>query len=390
MPWNDNANSGGKPGPWGAPPSGGGGSGGGSGGGPGGGSGGGSGGGDRPRGPRRPQTPPDFNDLARKFKAQFDDMMGQGPGGRGVKSQTLVAGAGIAFALWAASGIYIVQPNEQAVVTTFGAYNGILAGPGLKYHMPFPIQKHEKVQVTALRRLDIGGRGGAGIPEESLMLTGDENIVDLAFAVQWRVADAPKYLFTLSNPDATVKAVAESAMREVVGKTPLETILTTGRSQVQRQTSQLMQRVLDSYGAGVNIVEIQINTANPPPEVIPAFRDVATAGQDAVSNTNIARGQASRTVQQALGYKAQVVQEALGEAARFNQVYEQYRLAPAVTRQRLYLETMERVLGGSNKVIVDSKGASAPIILPPDVFRSRPAQSQPSVVAPEARSGAAR
>jgi len=398
MPWNDNADSGPKPGPWGAPPSGSGG-----GGGKGGGPGGGSGGGDEPPPPprRRPPgggggqrpTPPDFNDIGRKLKDQLERLLGRrgGPGDPQINSQLLIIGGGIAVALWAASGVYIVQPNEQAVITTFGGYSGT-ADSGLRYRLPFPFQAHRKVSVTNLQRTEIGGVAGAERTEESLMLTGDENIVDLDFTVQWRIADAAKYLFQLDQPEETVKAVAESAMREVVGKTALQPILTTGRAQVQSQTLTLMQRILDSYDAGIRIDEIQIRSADPPAEVVQAFRDVTNAKQQAESAANQARGEASRTVQAALGYQAQVVQEAQGEAARFNQIYEQYKLAPAVTRQRLYIETMQRVLTNSNKVVIDSKGASAPIILPPDVFRPR--SNLPTAATatplPETKTGAAR
>jgi membrane protease subunit HflK len=184
-----------------------------------------------------------------------------------------------------------------------------------------------------------------------------------------------------------VKAVAESAMREVVGKTPMESIITNGRGQVQLATAELMQKTLDSWGAGVNVVEVQIRSANPPQEVVAAFREVANAGQDAESavneaNTyrnrvvNEAKGDAARIVQSSQAYREQAVREALGDASRFNQIYGEYRKAPGVTRERLYLETMERVLGRSNKVIVDGKGVSAPIVLPPDVFQ-RKAQAAP-------------
>jgi membrane protease subunit HflK len=304
-----------------------------------------------------------------------------------VRPGALAAIAGLAFALWAASGVYVVQPNEEGVVTTFGAYSRSET-PGLRYHLPAPIERVEKVAVTSLNRIDVGGAAGADIPEESLMLTGDENIVDLDFSVTWRVADARRYLFTLRSPEDAVKAVAESAMREVVGKTPLQAILTRGRGQVQLQAAESMQKTLDSWNAGVSVVEVQIRSANPPQEVVAAFREVANAGQDAESavneaNTyrnrviNEAKGDASRITQSAQGYREQAVREALGDAARFNQIYGEYRSAPAVTRERLYLETMQRVLSRSNKVIVDGKGASAPIILPPDVFRPR-TQNAPS------------
>jgi membrane protease subunit HflK len=240
----------------------------------------------------------------------------------------------------------------------------------------------EKVPVTTLNQVNIGGAQGADLPEESLMLTRDENIVDLDFSVTWRVSNAADYLFNVRGQQDAVKAVAESAMREVIGTTLLNDVLTTGRGRVQARTAELMQRTLDSWNAGVSVVEVQIRSANPPQQVVSAFRDVATAGQDAESAANQAnayrnrvvneaKGTAAGLVQSAQGYREQAVREAIGEASRFNQILGEYRRAPAVTRERLYIETMQRVLAKSNKVVIDGKGASAPIILPPDVFRPR-------------------
>ena len=277
-------------------------------------------------------------------------------------------------------------------MTTFGAYSRN-ESPGLRYHLPGPIEHVEKVPVTSLNRIDVGGSGEADVPQESLMLTGDENIIDLDFSVTWRVADADRFVFTVRDPEGSVKAVAESAMREVVGKTALQQILTRGRGQVQLQAAELMQRTLDQWGAGVRIVEVQIRSANPPQEVVAAFREVANAGQDAESasneaNTyrnrvvNEAKGDAARITQSGQGYREQAVREATGDAARFNSIYTEYRRAPGVTRDRLYIETMQRVLARSNKVVVDSKGASAPIILPPDVFRPRTGPAAASGITP--------
>lgn len=214
------------------------------------------------------------------------------------------------------------------------------------------------------------------------MLTGDENIINLDFSVTWRIDDPKQYVFATRGPEEAVKAVAESSVREVVGKMPLQQILTRGRGQVQTQSAELMQRILNSWGVGVSVVEVQIRSANPPQEVVAAFREVANAGQDAESAVNEAnayrnrvvneaKGDAARIVQSAQGYREQSVREALGDAARFNQIYGEYRRAPGVTRERLYLETMERVLGKSNKVIIDGKGVTAPVVLPPDVFQRR-------------------
>ncbi|WP_340647656.1 FtsH protease activity modulator HflK [Phenylobacterium sp.] len=388
MPWNDNAN----PGPWGTPPSG-------------------EGGDKQPPkstgpqrgGPRRPGGPgsggpggPDISAILDRLLAQLRGLFGGGGGpGDRIRPGAIAAAAGAGFALWALSGLYIVQPNEQAVVTTFGAYSRS-ESPGLRYHLPAPIEQVEKVAVTSLNRIDVGGAAGVDVPEESLMLTGDENIVNLDFSVTWRVADASKYVFTVRDQEDAVKAVAESAMREIVGKTSLEAILTRGRGAVQIQSAELMQKTLDGWGAGVSIVEVQIRSANPPQEVVAAFREVANAGQDAESAVNQAnsyrnrvineaKGDAAKLTQSAQGYREQSVREAIGEASRFSQILTEYKRAPGVTRDRLYIETMQRVLSRSNKVVIDGKGASAPIILPPDVFRARTPAAR---IEPQAEGGA--
>lgn len=379
MPWNDNSN----PGPWGSPPP----AGGGRNDGPGKGS---NEPPRRPQGPRKPNRPegegPDLNDIFQKLEEQLGGLFGRrggqgGPGGFNggeVRKYLPIVGIVIA-ALLILSSIVIVAPREQAVITTFGAWTRTY-GPGIGLRVPF-IEGAEKVATTQIRKTEVGGGAGAAIPAESLMLTGDENIVELTFTVNWRVADAGKYLFNIKDADSTVKAVAESAMREIVGRTPLDPILSTGRGKVQTESAALMQRMLDSYDAGIIVDGVVIRDSNPPREVVAAFQDVATAGQNAEAKINAARGEASKVQQQALGYKAQVVNEAIGEANRFNEVYEQYKLAPGVTRDRLYIETMERVLAKSNKVIIDGKGVTAPIVLSPDVFRSR-APATPSAVAP--------
>jgi membrane protease subunit HflK len=334
-----------------------------------------------------------LEELRRRLSGMFG-----GPGG--VRPGAIAAIGGIAFALWALTGVYVVQPNEEAVVTTFGAYSRSEA-PGLRYHLPVPIERAEKVPVTTLNRIDIGGTGtpDGDIPQESLMLTSDENIIDLNFSVTWRVQDAARYIFATRNPEEAVKAVAESAMREIIGKTPLDPIFTTGRGTVQLQVADLMQKTLDRWGAGVSIVEVQIRSVNPPQEAIAAFRDVQSAEQDrdsAVNEANTyrnrvvneAKGDAAKITQSAQGYREQAVREATGDAARFNSIYNEYRRAPGATKDRLYIETMQKVLARSNKVIVDAKGASAPIILPPDVFKPRaPTPTVTVEPAPAAASG---
>src|SRR5512143_3019091 len=325
MPWNDNAN----PGPWGSPPSGDDG----------------DGKSPPPRrqgggGPRRPGGP-DLNATMEELRQRLRNLFG-GPG-QGVRPGAIAAIAGAAFALWALSGLYVVQPNEEAVVTTFGAYSRSEA-PGLRYHLPAPLEHVDKVPVTSLNRLDIGGGGSpdADVPQESLMLTSDENIVDVNFSVTWRIADASRYLFATRAPEEAVKAVAESAMREVIGKTPLDPILTGGKGQVQLRTADLMQKTLDRWGAGISVVEVQIRTANPPPEVIAAFRYVTNAQQDAASAVNEgdtyrnrvvneAKGDAAKIIQSAQGYREQSVRTATGDAARFNSIYNEYRRSPQAT-----------------------------------------------------------
>ena len=379
MPWNDNAN----PGPWGSPPSG-------------------DDGerkdvqrgprGDGSRGPRPPPGGPDLNAGFERLRQRIADFFGGG--GRGVRPGALAAVGAAVFGLWAVSGFYVVQPSEVAVVTTFGAYSRSEA-PGLRYHLPAPIEDVEKVPVTSVNRTIVGGGGTAesDIPQESLMLTSDENIIDLNFSVIWKVSDASRFLFSTRNPNDAVKAVAESAMREVVGKTELQPILTTGRGQVQQQTADLMQKTLDAWGAGIRIMDVQISTVSPPQEVNAAFRDVQSAEQDmdsAVNEANAyrnrvvneAKGDAARITNAAEAYREQSVRTAQGDAARFNSILGEYRHAPQATRQRLYLETMERVLANSNKVIVSGKGTTAPIILPPDVFKPRSAQAAPAAQEP--------
>lgn len=388
MPWSDNSDPGpkpgGKPGPWGAPPPspGNGGRapdndevqrprGGGNGGG-------GNGGGPRPR---PPQEPEDLTEALKRLRKRIEPLLGQA--NRGVPPR-LVAGVVLAVvALWLATGVYQVAQNEQGVVTTFGAWTRT-DNPGPHYHLPAPIERVSLVQVTALRQINVGGDDAT----QNLMLTGDQNIIDMNFTIQWRVNDAAKYLFKVRDADDTVAAVADSAIREVVGRTPLTSLLTTGRGAVQDQTRQLMQRILDKYQSGVTVVDVQIQP-NAPKPVIADFQAVTSANEYADSAVNEARtyankvineakGDAAKVVADAQAYREQTVLEAQGDAARFNALDAEYRRSPAATRERLYLETMQRVLAKSNKVIIDAKGSSAPIVLPPDIFRPRAAQAAPT------------
>ena len=344
--------------------------------------------------------PSDLEDLLRRGQDRLQHLL---PGGH-------MSGMGIALiviagiAIWLLSGFFRVQPDELGAVLRFGKHVRTVQ-PGLNYHIPYPVETVLLPKALRVSTLNIGmtvsddsgrrGRVVRDVPEESLMLTGDENIVNLDFSVTWRVADAAKYVFTVRDQEEAVKAVAESAMREVVGKTTLQDILTTGRGRVQIQSAELMQKTLDGWSAGVSIVEVQIRSANPPQEVVAAFREVANAGQDAESAVNEAnsyrnrvineaKGDAAKLTESAQGYREQAVREAIGEASRFSQILTEYKRAPGVTRDRLYIETMQRVLSRSNKVVIDGKGASAPIILPPDVFRPKTATTR---VEPQAEGG---
>lgn len=356
MPWS-NQNGGG--GPWGQKrpggPWGGGGGGGPSNGGPGG-------------------APPDLEDLIRKSQDKLKNLLpGGAMGGRGVG--LIILGAA---ALWLATGFYTVRPDEVGINMVFGKPVS-QSQPGWSYNFPYPIGQVIKPKVTTVNTTEVGFRGteamrrnvSRDVLEESMMLTGDENIVDIDFAVQWQInpAKAMDYVFNIQSPEASVKAVAESAMREVIGRRNIQQILTTDRSAIEQEVKQVMQETLNSYGAGVEIRLVQLLKVDPPAQVIDAFRDVQAARQDQDRMRNEAetyaskivpeaRGEAARIEQEAEAYKARSVAEANGQASRFNQIYAEYKNAPDVTRKRMYLETMERVLGQSDKVIVDPKAGS--------------------------------
>ncbi len=284
---------------------------------------------------------------------------------------------------------FTVRPDELGVVMRFGKVDRQEA-PGLHFRLPYPIEEVRLPKVTRQNIIEIGmrtahgGRGGVvDRPEESLMLTGDENIVDVDFVVYWRIKDAQKYLFNIQNPDATVKEVAESVMREVVGQSNIAPILTEARQKTEQAVQKLMQEVLDNYGSGIRVDQVQLQKVDPPAQVIDAFRDVQAARADkeklqneafAYANKIIpeARGEAERILQTAKGYQQQTVAEATGQTARFLKVYEEYKKAPEVTRKRMYLETMERVLGGADKIILDGKAGQGVVpFLPLDQVQKR-------------------
>jgi membrane protease subunit HflK len=326
-------------------------------------------------------SPPDLEELLRRSQDRLKNVLPGGSlGGRGI---LLIAIA--ALVLWGLSGFFRVEPDELGVVLRFGKYVRA-AKPGLNYHLPYPIETVLLPKVTRVNRIDIGmrivedvRRGSAmrDIPEESLMLTGDENIVDVDFAVFWVIKpdEVEKYLFNIQNPEGTVKAVAESAMREVIGRSEIQPVLTGARQNIETAVQELMQKVLNDYGAGIQITQVQLQKVDPPAQVIDSFRDVQAARADSERAQNEAqtyanrvipeaRGRAAQITQAAEAYREQTVAEAKGQAGRFNKIYTEYRKAPEITRERLYLETMERVLGGTNKIILDAPGAAAGGVVP--------------------------
>jgi modulator of FtsH protease HflK len=330
---------------------------------------GGGGGGPWRKGPGFPA--PDFEEFLRKLQARVRNLlpgMGRGKG-------LIVALAAVAV-IWLFSGFYRVDPDELGVVLRFGAYNRE-ATPGLNYHLPSPIENVLIPKVTRINRIEIGYRSEGAqqqVPEESLMLTGDENIVDINFTVFWLIKNPRDYLFKIRDPDGTVKVAAESAMREIIGHTLIASALAEGRGKIETDTQALLQQILDSYKSGIEITQVQLQKVDPPAPVIDAFRDVQSAKIDQQRLINeaqtyannlvpVAQGDAARVVQEAQAYKAQVVLQAQGDAARFLSVYDAYKAAPDVTARRLYIETIEGILKGANKVVID-KGATASGVLP--------------------------
>jgi len=335
---------------------------------------------DRPggRGGRRPGDGPqipDVEEIVRKGADQLRVLMGgrgggpRGPAGGGGRGQgpqitrgTLGLGALAAVGLWAFASFYTVKPEEQSVELFLGEFSSI-GQPGLNF-APWPLVMANVVSVTPERTEDIGvGRGGS---DSGLMLTGDENIVDIDFQVVWNISDPTKYLFNLRDPELTINAVAEASMREIIAQSQLAPILNRDRGVIAERLKDLIQTTLDSYDSGLNVVRVNFDRADPPREVIEAFKNVQSAEQqrdrlqkeaDAYANTVLAgaRGQAAQLLEEAEGYRAQVVNQAEGEASRFTSVLAEYQKAPEVTRKRLYLETLESVLGQVDKVILDEQ-----------------------------------
>src|SRR6266702_3391377 len=325
--------------------------------------------GPQPSGP----TPPDLEEFLRRSQDRLRSVLPGGSlGGKGLGLILLAA-----VAVWGFSGFFRVDPDELGVVLRFGKFVREVP-PGLNYHLPYPIESVLTPKALRVNKLDIGmrvvedlrrGRTIRDLPEESLMLTGDENIVDVDFSVLWRIKPngVGDYLFNIQQPEGTVKAVAESAMREVIGRSNIQPILTGARQNIETGVQELMQKVLDDYGAGVQVTQVQLQKVDPPSQVIDAFRDVQAARADLERSQNEAqsyankvvpeaRGRAAQITQSAEAYRDQTVAEAKGATSRFLQVYDEYKKAPDVTRQRMYLETMERLFGGTDKIIMDQGG----------------------------------
>lgn len=378
MPWSNQGGGGGNN-PWGGAGGGGSnGSGGGNGGGNPWGGGGSGGGGGRGRGPGGGgfgggPTPPDLEETVRKFQDRAKRMMPGGLPGRG----GVLIGILVVALIWVFNSVYTVQPDQQGVVLRFGEHVRT-TNPGLQLKI-FPIETVLLPSVTTINRVEVGfstiGAGQRDAPEESIMLTSDEALVDIDFTVLWRISQAEDYLFNIRDQEQTIKRVAESAMREVIARYPIEPILTVQKDLIQQEVRESMQNTLNEFQAGVEITEVQFQEVNPPSAVVDAFNEVQRAEQDrdrlrnqaeAYRNDIIprARGEAERMIQEASAYREQVVNRAQGSADRFLSVLEAYRTAPEVTARRLYLETMEEVLANTNKVIIDSEEGAGQGVVP--------------------------
>jgi membrane protease subunit HflK len=340
------------------------------------------------RGPGGSQGPPDLDELWRNFNRRLNELFGRRGAGGGDRvpqppsGRMLGGGAGVLLALvfvvWMLSGFYIVDAASRGVVLTFGKFSE-QTDPGLRWRLPYPIQSHELVNLSQVRTLEVGYRNNVKqkVLKESLMLTDDENIVDLQFAVQFVVTDAGAWLFNNRRPEEVAMQTAEASMRETIGKSKMDTILYGGQDNIANQAQVLMQQILDRYKTGISISRVTIQNAQPPEQVQAAFDDAVKAGQDrerqknegqAYANDVIprARGAASRLKEEAEGYRSRVIANAEGEAARFRQVLAEYAKAPAVTRERIYIETLQQILSSTSKILVDTKSGGNLLYLPLD------------------------
>ncbi len=352
------------------------------------------------------QGPPDLEDLWRDFNRRLSGMFGgkSGDGGGNrppVSSRQFGGGIGVILGLvlivWLASGLYIVDASQRGVVLRFGKLHETTE-PGLQWRLPYPIDSHELVNLTGVRTVEVGYRGTERnkVLNEALMLTDDENIINIQFAVQYILKDPVAYLFQNRSPEDTVVHAAETAMREIVGKSKMDFVLYEGREQIAVDAQHIMQQILDRYQTGIQISRLTLQNAQPPEQVQAAFDDAVKAGQDlerqknegqAYANDVIpkARGTASRLLEESNGYKQRIIATAQGDASRFKQVLAEYVKAPEVTRQRLYIDTMQQVLMNTSKVMIDAKGGNNLLYLPLDKLM----QQAGAAVAADSASGAA-
>jgi membrane protease subunit HflK len=355
----------------------------------------------------KPGGPPDLDELWRRVNQRLNGLFGgKGAGGGDGLSPGGMPGGGNLIGLligalvlvWVASGFYIVDTGQRGVVLRFGQYIETTE-PGPRWHLPWPVESREIVNVDQVRTVEIGYRNNvkSKVLKESLMLTDDENIIDLQFAVQYILKDPKEFLFINRAPEDTVLQVAETAMREVVGKSKMDFVLYEGRADIAARAKALMQQILDRYKTGISISQVTLQNIQPPEQVQAAFDDAVKAGQDrerlkneaeAYSNDVVprARGLASRLKEEAEGYKQSVIANAEGEASRFAQILAEYQKAPQVTRQRMYLDTMQTVMNNTSKVVIDQKGGNSLLYLPLDKLQQ--IVSQPYSGAPEALSQA--
>jgi len=341
--------------------------------------------------------PPDLDEMWRSFNAKLAGLFGrrrpQEPGG---PSGGRNLGGGISLMIvvvlvaWLASGFYIVVEGQRGVVLTFGKFSEV-TGPGPRWRFPYPIQSQEIVDLNQIRTLEIGYRNNVKtrVLRESLMLTDDENIVDAQFSVQYNIKDPKEYLFNNRKPDDTVLHAAETALREIVGTSRMDQVLYEERAQIPVLAQKLMQTILDRYELGINIVRVTMQNSQPPDQVKDAFADAVRAKQDLERQKNEgqayyndvvpkARGTAARITEEANAYRQRVVADAEGDAARFRQILVEYNKAPAVTRERLYLDAMQQVLSNSSKVLIDAKNGGNLLYLPLDKLMQMPAPGAPS------------
>ncbi len=337
------------------------------------------------------QGPPDLDELVRNFKQKLGSLFGGKGGGKGGGNGGAPSGPGFAqfgggagiliglvVLVWLASGFYIVDASQRGLVLRFGKFVETKM-PGPRWHLPYPIETAEVVNISQVRTVEIGYRNTvkSKVPKESLMLTDDENIVDIQFAVQYVLKDPKDYLFNNRSPDESVLQAAETSLRQIVGKSTMDFVLYEGRAQVTVSAQKLMQEILDRYQTGINISKVTMQNAQPPEQVQAAFDDAVKAGQDrerqknegqAYANDVIprARGAAARLNQEAEGYRQRVIDRAEGDASRFLQVVAEYNKAPIVTRDRLYIEAMQEIMSNTSKVLIDQKGGNNLLYLPLD------------------------